>query len=171
MLGNKFHVKQRHVMVTTGKDKIKPEGMNITRRRSGFSSRNHIVKRHTRPKANQPGGIIEGSRHSRLQCHAVCGKCANRSDPQKYPGRWKRLASVLNAASPLTIGGVMQGLRSFTIRNYRAAAQEFNYKASCSPKIEKMSLTWPCEAIQNVKISIPPLSSSAPSPGKGVVPS
>jgi len=80
MAGNKLHVRKGDtVMVVTGKDKAKTgKVQRILAKKDGVIVEGlNIVKRHTKSRGNEPGGILE--KESPIHISNVmmyCGKCA-----------------------------------------------------------------------------------------------
>lgn len=80
MLGKKLHVKKNDtVMVIAGKDKLKTgKVLQILPKKEGVVVEGlNIVKKHTKPRNNVAGGIVE--KESPLHISNVmlyCGKCA-----------------------------------------------------------------------------------------------
>ena len=79
MLGKNLHVKKGDtVMVTAGKDKNKSgKILQILPKKDGVLVEGlNVVKRHTRARGNEPGGILE--KEARIHISNVmlyCGKC------------------------------------------------------------------------------------------------
>ncbi len=79
MLGKKLHVKKGDtVMVTTGKDKDKTGTvLQILPKKDGVLVQGlNVVKRHTRARGNEAGGIVEKEAPVHISNVMVyCGKC------------------------------------------------------------------------------------------------
>jgi large subunit ribosomal protein L24 len=79
MLGKKLHVKKGDtVMITTGKDKAKTgKVLRVIPKKDGVLVEGlNVVKRHTRAKGNEPGGIVEKEAPVHISNVMVyCGKC------------------------------------------------------------------------------------------------
>jgi large subunit ribosomal protein L24 len=81
MQGNKFHVKKGDtVVVVAGKDKSKSgKVLQILPKREGVLVEGlNIVKRHTRARGNEPGGIVE--KEAPVKKARVCVKCGESFD-------------------------------------------------------------------------------------------
>jgi large subunit ribosomal protein L24 len=80
MAGKNLHVKKGDtVMVTTGKDKTKTgKVLQILSKKNGVLVEGlNIVKRHTRAKGNESGGIIEKEAPIHISNVLMyCGKCS-----------------------------------------------------------------------------------------------
>ena len=80
MQGNKFHVKKGDtVVIIAGKDKSKSgKVLQILPKREGVLVEGlNIVKRHTRARGNEPGGIAEKEAPVHISnVMMYCGKCA-----------------------------------------------------------------------------------------------
>jgi len=79
MLGKNLHVKKGDtVMVTAGKDKNKSgKILQILPKKDGVLVEGlNVVKRHTRAKGNEPGGILEKEAPVHISnVMLYCGKC------------------------------------------------------------------------------------------------
>lgn len=79
MLGNKLSIKKGDtVVVVTGKDKGKSgKVLRLLPKKDGVLVEGiNIVKRHTRARGNEPGGIVEKEAHLHISNVMVyCGKC------------------------------------------------------------------------------------------------
>ncbi len=79
MLGKNLHVKKGDtVMVTTGKDKSKTgKVLQILPKKDGLLVEGlNIIKRHTRARGNEPGGIVEKESPIHISNVLIyCGKC------------------------------------------------------------------------------------------------
>ena len=79
MLGKKLHVKKGDtVVVTTGKDRNKTgKILQLVPKKDGVLVEGlNVVKRHTRAKGNEPGGIVEKEAPVHISNVMVyCGKC------------------------------------------------------------------------------------------------
>lgn len=79
MLGKNLHVKKGDtVMVTTGKDKSKTgKVLSVLRKKDGVLVEGlNTVKRHTRARGNEPGGVVEKEAAIHISNVAIyCGKC------------------------------------------------------------------------------------------------
>ena len=79
MLGKKLHVKKGDtVMVITGKDKNKTgKILQLVPKKDGVLVEGlNVVKRHTRAKGNEPGGIVEKEASLHISNVMIyCGKC------------------------------------------------------------------------------------------------
>lgn len=79
MLGKKLHVKKGDtVMVITGKDKSKTgKILQLVPKKDGVLVEGlNVVKRHTRAKGNEPGGIVEKEATVHISNIMVyCGSC------------------------------------------------------------------------------------------------
>ena len=80
MQGNKYHVKKGDtVVVVAGKDKSKSgKVLQILPKREGVLVEGlNIVKRHTRARGNEPGGIVEKEAPVHISNVMIyCNKCA-----------------------------------------------------------------------------------------------
>ena len=76
--------KKDKVLVLSGKDKGKRgEVLTSSGEERFIVSKINVVKRHTRPKQNEPGGIVEKEmpvHQSKLML--VCGKCDSATSPK-----------------------------------------------------------------------------------------
>jgi large subunit ribosomal protein L24 len=79
MLGKKLHVKKNDtVIVVTGKDKTKTgKVLQILPKKDGVLVEGiNIIKRHTRPRGNESGGIVEKEAAIHISNVMIyCGKC------------------------------------------------------------------------------------------------
>lgn len=79
MLGKNLHVKKGDtVMVTTGKDKSKTgKVLQVVAKRDGVLVEGiNLIKRHTRARGNEPGGIVEKEAPIHISNVMIyCGKC------------------------------------------------------------------------------------------------
>jgi large subunit ribosomal protein L24 len=80
MLGKKLHVKKNDtVIVVTGKDKTKTgKVLQILPKKDGVLVEGiNIIKRHTRPRGNESGAIVEKEAAIHISNVMIyCGKCS-----------------------------------------------------------------------------------------------
>ena len=89
MLGKKLHVKKGDtVMVIAGKDKSKTgKLLSVVAKKDGVLVEGvNMVKRHTRARGNQPGGILEKEAPVHVSnVMPYCGKCCEWNWTMRQP--------------------------------------------------------------------------------------